>query len=402
MFGKVIQRDYKIIVPIAPGDLQSQWKSCIEQLKEFKTGSIFKISIFVGAENWEEAFTNFTHEIRSLFSDKCPAYTILSQAPGNDKVTLEVGFINDERVKITYNSFHSTPYSLIEYNGTKELWASGIGLTLKTDDISSSARHSFEVMITLLSKEGFTLNEVVRQWNYIPEILNFELRNEKEQQHYQLFNEVRKHYYNQYRTIEGYPAATGIGIAAGGVSIDICAIQPAHENSVYSVNNPEQLNAYHYRQDVLVGELAEGSEVKQAPQFERAKLVTDNNTLFISGTASIKGQYTIGLNNANEQTQTTLELIHNLKLAAKQTTKNLDENSLNFSYARIYIKRTEDFESVMSICTKELPNTPLNFVQADICRDNLLVEIEAEMQYNIGDNQATDTFITQTACSNCR
>nr|WP_321406295.1 hypothetical protein [uncultured Carboxylicivirga sp.] len=402
MFGKVIQRDYKIILPIVLGDLQSQWKSCIEQLKEIEPGSIFKISIFVGVENWEEVFTDFAHELRSIFSDKCPAYTILSQGPGRNKVSLEVGVIKDEQVKISYNLFRNTPYSLIEYNGCKELWASGLGLTLKTDNINSSAIHAFEELITLLSEEGFTLNEVVRQWNYIPEILSFEVRNEKEQQHYQLFNEVRKHYYNQYRTIEGYPAATGIGVAMGSVSIDICAIKPANNNSVYSVNNPEQLNAYHYRQDVLVGELAEGLEIKQAPQFERAKLVTDNNTLFISGTASIKGQYTIGLNNALEQTQTTLELIHNLKLAAKQTAKNLNENSLNFSYARIYIKKAEDFESVMSICTNELPNTPLNFVQADICRDNLLVEIEAEMQYNIEDTNSTETFISQKVCSHCR
>nr|WP_321453770.1 RidA family protein [uncultured Carboxylicivirga sp.] len=401
MFGNEIKRKYKIILSSDEGDIQNEWDNCIHQLQSIKTGRIFKISIFVDSLDWEYSFKHLSTQLKEVFADSCPTFTFLSQAPGQHKVAFEVGIIENDDVQINYKWFQQTPYTIIEYSGYKELWASALGLTSKVTDISSSAANAFENMLAVLRAEAFNMNEVVRQWNYIPHILDFETKDDKEWQHYQLFNEVRRHYYNTYRTTEGYPAATGIGTSAGSVSIDICAYKSKEQNT-YSVNNPEQVNAYQYQQDVLVGELIEGTKTKQAPQFERAKLIHSNqvNTLFISGTASIKGQYTIGLNNPEEQTNNTLKLIQKLAQTALPISQKSNDSYFCFSYARIYIKDKANFDLIESICKTELPNVPLNFVQADVCRDNLLVEVEAEMHLTTEENKLLNT-VDNTAYTHC-
>ena len=63
-------------------------------------------------------------------------------------------------------------------------------------------------MKAILEKEGMSFDHVVRQWNYIGNIL--EIKNGL--QNYQVFNEVRSEFYKKYRTVHGYPAATGIGM----------------------------------------------------------------------------------------------------------------------------------------------------------------------------------------------
>jgi spore coat polysaccharide biosynthesis protein SpsF (cytidylyltransferase family) len=61
-------------------------------------------------------------------------------------------------------------------------------------------------------------------------------------------------------------------------------------------------------------------------------------------------------------------------LAGKQ-----DMGQEKFSLVRVYIKKQEDFNSVKSICYEHFKDSPVIFVEADICRDDLLTEIEAEV-----------------------
>ncbi len=49
---------------------------------------------------------------------------------------------------------------------------------------------------------------------------------------------------------------------------------------------------------------------------------------------------------------------------------------------RVYIKKQSDFKSVKEICSRVYPGVPAVYIEADICRDNLLVEIEAESSNN--------------------
>jgi hypothetical protein len=46
------------------------------------------------------------------------------------------------------------------------------------------------------------------------------------------------------------------------------------------------------------------------------------------------------------------------------------------------VKNQENFTKVKSICKARFPEVPAIYIQSDICRDNLLVEIEAEFLIN--------------------
>jgi len=202
-------------------------------------------------------------------------------------------------------------------------------------------------------------------------------------QNYQVFNEVRSEYYNKFRTVSGYPAATGVGMKHGGVFLDFCALKADETIKLKAVNNPGQVNAYEYGQQVLKGMANSTSALKHPPQFERGLLLANrtSNTLFVSGTASIIGQETIGKGDVEEQALVTIENIRNvadLKRIRHLTGKD-DIGPGKFSLLRVYIKKQEDFKTVKNICSDHFPGSPVIFIEADICRDDLLTEIEAEV-----------------------
>ena len=48
---------------------------------------------------------------------------------------------------------------------------------------------------------------------------------------------------------------------------------------------------------------------------------------------------------------------------------------------RAYVKRQEYFSAVKDICREQFPGAPAIYTEADVCRDDLLVEIEAEYAF---------------------
>ncbi|MDA3817769.1 MAG: dioxygenase, partial [Prolixibacteraceae bacterium] len=210
-------------------------------------------------------------------------------------------------------------------------------------------------------------------------------QNGRDIQNYQLFNEVRNQYYKENKTKKEYPAATGIGKAHRGVSIDFCAIKESSGVKAYSINNEKQKAPYAYAQYVLVGESPEGKKEKQAPQFERAKLLSTPHAdvLFLSGTASIIGEETIGAGDLEKQTEITAQHLNTL-----QDYQNLIKysQSVSFSrgeyvYLRVYVKNISDMRKAKILCISHFgESVPMAFVLADVCRDNLLIEIEGEVK----------------------
>jgi hypothetical protein len=128
------------------------------------------------------------------------------------------------------------------------------------------------------------------------------------------------------------------------------------------VSNPRQVDAHAYSEGVLVGEIPE----KTSPKFERAKRVVRDGveTVFVSGTASIIGEESVALGDVAAQTKTTLDNIATLT----------PDGAL--SWLRAYVKRAGDIPVVREVCEATLPGTPALYVHSDVCRAELLVEIE--------------------------
>jgi enamine deaminase RidA (YjgF/YER057c/UK114 family) len=236
-------------------------------------------------------------------------------------------------------------------------------------------------MKDILTAESISFSDIVRQWNYVENIVEVNTDDgNKPVQNYQVLNDTRSVYYSQLNFQHGYPAATGIGMNYGGILLEFYAVMPFDKVEIVPVKNPKQVDAYNYSQEVLVGDSIKELPQKTTPKFERAKYLSMNGhkTIFISGTASIHNEVTIGIDDVEKQTLVTLENISELVTNENLTNSGASdiEGILNYSFLRIYVKESSDLEIVKSICDKKFNNTSISYLIADICRDNLLVEIE--------------------------
>jgi enamine deaminase RidA (YjgF/YER057c/UK114 family) len=105
----------------------------------------------------------------------------------------------------------------------------------------------------------------------------------------------------------------------------------------------------------------------------------DCATIFISGTASITNSETQHVGDVVAQTHETLD-----NIAALISEENLSRHGLpglgasldSLGMARVYIKRPADYAKARRACEKRLGQLPTIYAVANVCRPELLVEIE--------------------------
>lgn len=371
---------YSIYLPKSKGSVESEWGQCFLQIKEGRqTGrKLAKLNIFIDAVDYEDyrhINESISKSLLESYGNQCPAYSITVHPPERPwKVAVEAGYMDSEHYDIETRMFNSIPYVIRTNSHTKEVLAYGLGTGLFPEDTYNAGNEVFEQMREILELEGMSFDDLVRQWNFIGHIL----RINDDIQNYQAFNEIRNDKYSKYRKLKRYPAATGIGMKMDGVKVDFYAVKSEKPDAVIPIENPDQVNPYAYEQKVLKGDILKGKTGKHPPQFERA--VLSGNNLFISGTASIRGQDTIGPGDVEKQTVVTLENIQKLFNSNKIPGRNgnTSGNLMELIILRVYVRYQEDFGKVKAVCEKYFPGAPAIYIEADICRDELLVEIEAE------------------------
>ncbi len=228
--------------------------------------------------------------------------------------------------------------------------------------LEDSVEQLYDAMLGVLGSRS-----LYRIWHFVPRINACEL----ELENYRLFCRGRA---EAFRRAFGdsfdahLPAASAVGSEEDEpVMMFVGGVRPPN-----SAENPEQVPAYHY--PPFYG--------PRAPSFARASRVVIGNqeVVFISGTASIKGSETVHPGHCGKQTVTTL---HNLALISQSVGLGLDLGRSR-GIARhfvIYIRREEDFSLVRNLLEERLlaPDDERIYLQADICRSDLMVEIEATM-----------------------
>jgi enamine deaminase RidA (YjgF/YER057c/UK114 family) len=355
-----------------------QLENCLDQLSEKISGSrIIRLTIFLDAD--DNAFFNQQHDLLNKRICQLPYFipvSIVAQKPmGRKNFAIEAHCLeNNQNVEICHKEINNIHYLLLIYKQSKLIIVSGLHHLMDEPDILIQSKIAFEKMEKVLKNEEMDFSDVVRQWNYIDTITDYSGEN----QHYQIFNDVRSLYYSQDLFENGYPSATGIGAKTGGVCIDFIAVKG--KTTVIPVKNPVQVDAHAYAESVLENNTLVGNVKKSTPKFERAKIL-DFQTYaltYISGTAAIKGEKTIE-HNATDQTLITIQNIDTLLKAANKALLKAElcyPTSRMLGY-RVYVKNEEDLLSVKEVCQKHLPSVPSVFLQCNICRNNLLVEIEA-------------------------
>lgn len=213
----------------------------------------------------------------------------------------------------------------------------------------------------LMTATGFPW--LARCWNYIPHIHTLENGLER----YQQFNIGRQRAFRQagQAYLDGAPAASALGTRSGALGLYFLAtrIQPL------PIENPRQISAYRYPE--RYGPCS--------PTFSRALLLpfADIDALFISGTASIVGHESRHPGNAALQTAETL---HNIDALVEQANRlarggGFSSRALQF---KAYVRHSSDRDDIAATVYGMLgQDADVTWLEADVCRSELLVEIEA-------------------------
>ncbi len=210
----------------------------------------------------------------------------------------------------------------------------------------------FETIERVLHAEGMEFGHLTRTWFYLDKILDW----------YELFNQTRTPFLKARGAFEGLmPASTGIGIAnrfGAAVVAGALAIKPKGAAVVQEVASPMQCSALDYK-----------SSFSRAVEVQRE----GSRAIYISGTASIEpGGATAHVGDTKAQIELTMEVVSAI-LRSRQM------HWSDCTRAIAYIKEVKNSplfaDYLRAHCLQALP---LTWMHSDICRDDLLFEIELD------------------------
>lgn len=309
------------------------------------------------------------------FGDRAPLVSYVAQHPLAATYIMEVQMV-DKGVELEYKMEGEHRYITATSSGARMLFTAGIVPIDLGAPIGVQSHEVFEVISRILEREGYGVQDIVRQWNFIERITHVG----QSGQHYQLFNDARTEFYAHVDWSAGYPAATGIGTTHGGVMVEIDAGQALGEAKIVALDNSLQVAAHEYSEQVLLG-----SERLSTPKFERAKAVDYGGgevQIYISGTAAIRGEQSLTGVDVAGQTVSTLENIEYL-VGCENMKKHgiFVDSEPQIRLFRVYLKFRSDFLKAKDVISKRYPTVPTLYVITDVCRDELLIEIEGVAEF---------------------
>lgn len=352
-----------------------------ELLNECSENDIVTRLIFFGKPRNNEEYSSrlavIREKVKEKFGDACPAVSYVAQRPLVGELVLEVYRVGaDFEGKIEYCDYKGIHYLRIEDDEHRELVIGSLQGKNLNARILQQSDEVFTDLGELLEKEECNIHSITRQWNYIERITAFH----GDHQHYQDFNDSRSHFYARTEWPQGYPAATGIGTQLGGVLVDVNAIVPKLPYfRCVPLDNALQVAAHAYSQEVLLGTEDRVFKEKTTPKFERAKAVVgaERGLVYISGTAAIRGEQSLTDVGILVQTGTTMENIN--YLISEENLKKAGitpEGACQLEMLRVYLKNPEDVTAVKVYMEHLFTKVPISYLLADVCRDELLIEIE--------------------------
>lgn len=268
---------------------------------------------------------------------------------------------------------------VVAYDGLRWCHTGNVNPSANSAAVYAEAGDVFRQSGELLARAGMAWPNVVRTWWYLSGITDPEGKTQR----YMEMNRARadafaglqfgNHHLQVAPGHSGFPASTGIGMTAGtGLSLATLALKTdRREVTLLPLENPLQTPAYDYA--------ARYSPV--SPKFARAMtlVLPDYLTTWISGTASITHSEVRHPGDIVGQTEQTLD-----NIAALIAPENFARHGLpdtraslrDLAKVRVYVKRAADYAACRAVCEQRLGNLPAVYVIADVCRPELLVEIE--------------------------
>ncbi len=226
--------------------------------------------------------------------------------------------------------------------------------------LQAATGQAYREIFSVLDSLGY--GHLLRVWNYLPAINADMLGMER----YWHFNKARREALIACgRAVSGnVPAACALGSAVGSPLVIYFL---ASKSAPVAIENPRQASAYQYP-----------PKYGPRPVFARASVLTEPaaTLLFISGTASIVGHETFHVGDAAAQTR---ESLINIEALLGEANRIADParftlGSLAF---KVYVRHSSDLPVIQAQMNAAAPSARVVYLRADICRQDLLVEIEA-------------------------
>ncbi|WP_323813918.1 hypothetical protein [Cellvibrio sp. NN19] len=220
-------------------------------------------------------------------------------------------------------------------------------------DIEAATEVAYGRLFRVIQAKGFPYP--FRIWNFMPDINS----GDGDREEYKKFCVGRERAFDDYHVApREYPAASALGHHSKGAVIYLLA----GRSSGIHHENPRQQPAYQYPREYG----------PSSPSFARATSLAlrSKPQVFISGTASIIGHNTQAVGDLQQQLEITLDNIRYLLSHVEQADSEL-------SAVRVYLRHPQDRAAAEAFLSQHLPSHAFNFIHADVCRSQLLVEIEA-------------------------
>jgi chorismate lyase / 3-hydroxybenzoate synthase len=208
---------------------------------------------------------------------------------------------------------------------------------------------------------------LVRMWNFVADI---NANNSEGLEIYRDFCRGRAEAFDRSPFHFELPAATAVGALSGGIGFCLLATRAVDR---VNIENPRQVPAYQYPPQYG----------PRSPSFPRATMLRTEKAagaqIFVSGTASVRGHETVHSHDIRRQCD---EMFANL--AALLCRSNLANYGIEQEYdlsdltgLKVYVRHVPDIDLVRDLCAEKFsPDAEIAFLNVDLCRPDLLVEIE--------------------------
>ena len=224
------------------------------------------------------------------------------------------------------------------------------------DAAETQTQDLYRRLLAVAGNQGF--KELIRIWNYMPDIN----AGEGDEEVYRQFCIGREQAFQKQGIQDNaYCSASALGHFSN--KLVVYMLLSKHKGQHFE--NPHQQSAYRYPKQYG----------QKSPSFARATLSREAGCLFISGTSSITGHKTLYAGDLHSQLQLTIDNI----TALIEDISRRANTAFSPLFYKVYVRHEADGDAVKKYLAHFVHETPCIYVQADICRSDLLIEIEAVM-----------------------
>ena len=330
----------------------------------------------------KEDIARINYELEKWYDDEFPATTFLIQPPcDGQRVTVEAWGVSTNDVSV---EFHENGVTTVAHDDMRWIHVGGVNSPECLDNAYDDTQSVFDQLDAKLKSADANFSDIVRVWLYQSGITELETTAEGGKvEAYRELNRSRTDLFEEWEKAENmpldsngalcYPPSTGIGMQGlRGLTGSCTALQSDNDGLLLiPLENPHQTSAFDYERRFSV----------KSPKFSRAMIMACGSyaITWVSGTASILDSESVHLNDIVKQTEQTIDNIESL--ISPENVKNhgvkIDGSGLNdLGGVRVYIKREEDYQKCREVCERRFGDIPASYVIADVCRPELLVEIE--------------------------